>query len=85
MTLRHEARGSGHPVLFIHGSGDFGAFFADTAAALGGGFATIVYDRRGFAGSQGPLASGLEQHAHAATAVSEQPSSATTSPMDRCA
>lgn len=61
-AIYYEERGSGPAVLYVHGSGDYSAFFVQTAAELGTGFRSIVYDRRGFAGSAGPPASGLAQH-----------------------
>lgn len=71
-TFYYEERGSGPPVLYIHGSGDYSVFFVRSAVELGSGLRTIIYDRRGFAGSAGSLASGLAQHVQDAAALLQQ-------------
>ena len=47
-------RGSGPPVLLVHGMADRAAGWDDTAEALAAGARTIAYDRRGYGGSGAP-------------------------------
>lgn len=67
--LRYEERGSGPPILYVHGSGDWSIFFSRTIDEVGPGYRSIVYDRRGFAGSAGSLASRLVDHVEDAAAL----------------
>ena len=62
VSLQYVDRGSGSAILYIHGSGDFGDFFARTAAEMGPGFRTIAYDRRGFGRSSWTPAARLGEH-----------------------
>jgi pimeloyl-ACP methyl ester carboxylesterase len=66
VALHYEERGSGPPLLLIHGlASDAAAWAAPAAALAGAGFRAIAYDRRGYAGSGAP-------EAFAATTVQEQ-------------
>lgn len=55
-----EEQGEGTPVVFIHGTGSYRTLYADVTDALGDGYRSIRYDRRGFAASGGPAGSWSE-------------------------
>ena len=55
--IAFEEQGEGTPVVFIHGTGTYRAVYADVADALGDGYRSIRYDRRGFAASGGQAGS----------------------------
>jgi pimeloyl-ACP methyl ester carboxylesterase len=55
--IAFEEQGEGTPVVFIHGTGTYRTVYADVADALGDGYRSIRYDRRGFAASGGPAGS----------------------------
>lgn len=46
-TLYYEERGSGLPVLFIHGMCGFAEVWSDQVDRLGPGYRSVTYDRRG--------------------------------------
>ncbi len=60
--LHYEERGEGPPVLFLHGTGAHGVVWEWALPHLPARWRLIVYDRRGFGGSQGRLARGLREH-----------------------
>ncbi len=72
ITLYYEERGSGPPVLYVHGAGDYSAFFVRVATETASRFRSIVYDRRGFAGSAGSLAADVAEHVEDAAALLRQ-------------
>lgn len=51
----YEERGSGPPLLLIHGTGGNTGMFADVAAQLASSYRVISYDRRGFTRTEAPL------------------------------
>lgn len=67
--LAYAERGAGQPVLFIHGTGTYSATFEPVLNELPKRVRAITYDRRGFAASAGPLASGLGEHIEDAAAL----------------
>ena len=67
--LHYEERGEGPPVLFLHGTGSYGAMWEWTIDALPGARRAIAYDRRGFGASQGRLARGPAEHVRDAAAL----------------
>jgi pimeloyl-ACP methyl ester carboxylesterase len=74
-TLHVERRGSGSPLLLVHGAGEDAAMLSAQADALAAaGFEVITYDRRGTGGSGGEdwPGGGAEQHAADAAALLEQ-------------
>lgn len=52
--MAFEQAGDGVPVVFVPGTGTYGVVYGDAAEALGDGYRTIRYDRRGFAATGGP-------------------------------
>jgi pimeloyl-ACP methyl ester carboxylesterase len=54
VLLSYEERGSGEPILCIHGTGSSAALWQDAVAELARHGRTIVYDRRGFGRSERP-------------------------------
>jgi pimeloyl-ACP methyl ester carboxylesterase len=70
--LDFEQRGSGHPVLFIHGTGTHRDVWQPTAEALDGSFSTTAYDRRGFGRSASGVRTSLSQHVIDAAAILSQ-------------
>lgn len=60
--LAYRERGSGAPVLMIHGSGTYSETFGPLLERLPPGVRAIAYDRRGFGASAGPPARHLEAH-----------------------
>lgn len=65
-----EQRGSGTPVVFIHGTGTYRVVYGDVVDALGDGYHCIRYDRRGFAATGGAAGS-LHDHVEDAAALIE--------------
>jgi pimeloyl-ACP methyl ester carboxylesterase len=63
--LYYEERGTGLPILCIHGTGSSAALWADAAARLAEHGRAIVYDRRGFGRSGPPDADAVDVHQHA--------------------
>jgi pimeloyl-ACP methyl ester carboxylesterase len=51
-SLYYEERGSGPPLLLIHGTGGYSDVFTPVLDGLARSFRVIVYDRRGFARSR---------------------------------
>jgi pimeloyl-ACP methyl ester carboxylesterase len=65
LELFYEVRGTGDPILGIHGSPSSCAFWEDAAEALAALGACVVYDRRGFGRSswtEPPLTVDLDDH-----------------------
>ena len=55
IDLYYEDRGTGKPVVLIHGWPlNGGSWERQSAALLGAGFRVVTYDRRGFGGSSAP-------------------------------
>lgn len=54
VELAYEERGSGPPVLLVHGTALTRLSWRETVAALGEGVRTIAYDRRGYGDSGAP-------------------------------
>lgn len=69
--LAYTERGSGSPVLLIHGTGTYSGTFAPVLDELPDSLRAIAYDRRGFGASAGPLARGLGEHVEDAAALLE--------------
>ena len=69
--LAYTERGSGSPVLFIHGTGTYSETFAPLLDELPESLRAIAYDRRGFGASAGPLARRLVEHVEDAAALLE--------------
>lgn len=61
-TLHYDVHGDGPLVVFVHGTGTHRLVFGPAVATLPVDHASVVYDRRGFGASSGPLASRLSQH-----------------------
>jgi pimeloyl-ACP methyl ester carboxylesterase len=71
--LHHYERGTGEPVLLIHGSGPDGDSWIRVADALAErGRRAIAYDRRGFSRSPGPPTADLTMHAADAAGLLER-------------
>jgi pimeloyl-ACP methyl ester carboxylesterase len=64
-------RGSGSPVLFIHGTGSNSGTFEPVLEHIPGTVRAITYDRRGYGSSEGPPARRLGEHAQDAAALLE--------------
>ena len=71
VRLHVEERGTGPPILCIHGTGSSSALWSRAVEALASRGRAIAYDRRGFSrsGGAGPLAGGVRRHADAAAAL----------------
>lgn len=71
VALHVEERGSGAPILCIHGSLSSAAVWADAAATLATRGRAITYDRRGSARSErpDPYVTSVRQHADDAAAL----------------
>jgi pimeloyl-ACP methyl ester carboxylesterase len=54
VELSYEERGSGAPLLLVHGIADGAAGWREVSEALSGEARVIAYDRRGYGGSQAP-------------------------------
>ena len=67
-SLWHSDRGSGPPMLFIHGGGSDGAAWAEDLAPVANGRRVITFNRRGYADS-GPPADDWGVHARDAAAL----------------
>ncbi|HEX4304973.1 MAG TPA: alpha/beta hydrolase [Solirubrobacterales bacterium] len=70
--LYREERGTGEPILLIHGNGANTLTWGRTFDDLAEGHRVIAYDRRGFGRSPGPLASHLRDHVADAAALLEE-------------
>jgi pimeloyl-ACP methyl ester carboxylesterase len=74
-TLYVERRGTGAPLLLVHGGGeDAGMLTAQAEALAAAGYHVVTYDRRGTgrSGRQGWPGSGAEQHADDAAALLDE-------------
>jgi pimeloyl-ACP methyl ester carboxylesterase len=69
--LAYTERGSGAPVLLIHGSGTYSEIFEPLLDRLPTDVRAIAYDRRGFGASVGPPARRLGAHVEDAAALLE--------------
>jgi pimeloyl-ACP methyl ester carboxylesterase len=54
VELAYEERGSGAPVVLVHGTGATRGFWTETLAALGDDVRALAYDRRGYGDSGAP-------------------------------
>ena len=54
VELAVEERGSGPPVVFVHGTANARSVWRETVMALGDGFRSIAYDRRAYGDSGAP-------------------------------
>jgi len=66
VELAYDERGEGPPVVFVHGVGCPRSLWDETLEALGDGFRTIAYDRRGYGESGEPeqyTRTTVEEHA----------------------
>jgi pimeloyl-ACP methyl ester carboxylesterase len=68
-VLAYSDRGSGSPVLFIHGSGAYSEMVEPVLDELPDGVRAIAYDRRGFGASPGRLARRLGEHVDEAASL----------------
>ena len=67
--LYFEERGSGPPLLLIHGNGASVRIWGRSIEDLAAAHRVIAYDRRGFDRSSGPPANALSDHADDAVAL----------------
>lgn len=63
MRLRHEVRGEGEPVLFVHGFPLSGELWSPVVERLGEGWRCIVPDLRGHGGSPATPEAGMRHYA----------------------
>lgn len=70
-SIAYTERGSGPPVLLIHGSGTYSETFEPLLDQLPASVRAIAYDRRGFGASAGLPAGRLGVHAEDAAALLE--------------
>lgn len=68
-TLHYEERGSGPPLLLVHGTGTYADIWSPVLDGLARSHRVIAYDRRGFAHSSSALGGGLAEHARDAAAL----------------
>jgi pimeloyl-ACP methyl ester carboxylesterase len=61
--LYYEERGSGPPLLLVHGTGGYAELWSPVLDGLARSFRVIAYDRRGFARSQTTKRWSLSDHA----------------------
>ena len=73
VSLYYEERGSGEPIVCIHGTGSSSALWGEAAAELATRGRAIVYDRRGFGRSERPepFVTDVHQQADDAAALIE--------------
>ena len=69
--LYYEERGSGPPLLLIHGTGAYADLWTPVLDGLARSFRVIAYDRRGFGRSSPVAARKFAQHARDAAALLE--------------
>ena len=69
VELSYEERGSGPPLLLIHGTGAHTELWSPVLDGLARSFRVIAYDRRGFARSPSPKRWSLSDHARDAVAL----------------
>jgi pimeloyl-ACP methyl ester carboxylesterase len=68
-VLHYEERGSGPPLLLVHGTGTYADVWSPVLDGLAGAYRVIAYDRRGFARSSPTPGGGLAEHARDAAAL----------------
>jgi pimeloyl-ACP methyl ester carboxylesterase len=68
-VLHYEERGSGPPLLLVHGTGAYADIWSPVLDGLARAYRVIAYDRRGFARSSPALGGGLAEHARDAAAL----------------
>jgi pimeloyl-ACP methyl ester carboxylesterase len=69
VVLHYEERGSGPPLLLVHGTGGYADLWSPVLDGLARSYRVIAYDRRGFARSPAALGGGLAEHARDAAAL----------------
>ncbi len=67
--LYYEERGSGPPLLLVHGTGTYADIWSPVLDGLAHEYRVIAYDRRGFARSAAESGGGLAEHARDAAAL----------------
>ena len=67
--LYYEARGSGPPLLLVHGTGGYAGLWSPVLDGLAREHRVIAYDRRGFGRSSSAPGGGLAEHARDAAAL----------------
>ncbi len=68
-VLHYEERGSGPPLLLVHGTGAYADIWSPVLDGLARAYRVIAYDRRGFARSSPAPHGGLAEHARDAAAL----------------
>jgi pimeloyl-ACP methyl ester carboxylesterase len=68
-VLHYEERGSGPPLLLVHGTGSYADLWSPVLDGLARAYRVIAYDRRGFARSSPTPGGGLAEHARDAAAL----------------
>jgi pimeloyl-ACP methyl ester carboxylesterase len=68
-VLYYEERGSGPPLLLVHGTGTYADIWSPVLDGLARAYRVIAYDRRGFARSSPAPSGGLAEHARDAAAL----------------
>jgi pimeloyl-ACP methyl ester carboxylesterase len=68
-VLHYEERGSGPPLLLVHGTGTYAGIWSEVLDGLARSHRVIAYDRRGFARSSSAPDGGLAEHARDAAAL----------------
>jgi pimeloyl-ACP methyl ester carboxylesterase len=68
-ALHYEERGSGPPLLLVHGTGTYADIWSPVLDGLARAHRVIAYDRRGFARSSSAPGGGLAEHARDAAAL----------------
>lgn len=68
-VLHYEERGSGPPLLLVHGTGTSADIWSPVLDGLARAYRVIAYDRRGFARSSPAPRGGLAEHARDAAAL----------------
>ena len=66
VELAYDERGSGEPLVLVHGTASTRAIWDEVRASLGDGFRTIAYDRRAYGDSgepEGYERTSVEEHA----------------------
>ena len=69
VVLHYEERGSGPPLLLVHGTGTYADIWSPVLDGLARAYRVIAYDRRGFARSSPAPRGGLAEHARDAAAL----------------
>jgi pimeloyl-ACP methyl ester carboxylesterase len=70
-VLHYEERGSGPPLLLVHGTGSYADIWSPVLDGLARSYRVIAYDRRGFARSSPAPGGALAEHARDAAALRE--------------